>query len=65
MFSHRVKHHKNTSQIFQAEKIFCFYKDTRCNKINQIAAFRVDWYSLISIHKSVCKAMFVMNNLAT
>ena len=33
------------------------YNNTRYNKINQMVALRMAWYSLISIHKSVSRAM--------
>ena len=32
--------------------ILSFYNNLRCNKINHAAALRMDWYSLISTHKS-------------
>ena len=55
MFSQRVKHHRNTPPIFQPAKfLLSFYNDTRCNKINQMAALRMDLYSLISLHKYWC-----------
>ena len=57
MFSQRVKHHKNTPQIFQTEFQLSFSNITRCYKINQMVALRMDWYSLISIHKSASRAM--------
>ena len=57
MFSERVKHHKNTPQIF------------RYNEINQMEALRMVWYSLISIHKSASRAtisecLMILDNLS-
>ena len=57
------KHSSNLS--IKAKFLLSFYNNTRCNKINPIAALRMDWCSLISIHKSAVRAMFVMNTLAT
>ena len=46
MSSQRVKHHKNIPQIYQTVKFsLSFYNDPRCNKINQMAALRMDWHS--------------------
>ena len=57
-FSEREKHHKDIPQIVQTAKFLLrFYNNTRCNKINQMEALRMDWYSLISIHKSLSTAM--------
>ena len=56
MFSQRVNHHKNIPQIYQTATFLSFY-NTRHNKINQIAAFRMDWYLLISIHKFASRAI--------
>ena len=49
------KHSSNFSN--RAKFLLIFYNNTRCNKINQIAARRGDWYSLLFIHKSVTRAM--------
>ena len=49
------KHSSNFSN--RAKLLLSFYNNTRCNKINQMAALRMDWYSLISIHKSSSMAM--------
>ena len=48
---------QNTPQIFQTEFQWRFYNNTRCNKINHMAALRMDWYSLISKHKHASRAM--------
>ena len=53
----RVKHHKNTPQIFQTEFWLSFCNNTRWNKINQMAALRMYWYSLISMHEPVSRAV--------
>ena len=37
--------------------VLSFYTNTRCNKIKQTVALKMDWYLLISIHKSVSRAM--------
>ena len=57
MFLQRVKHHKNTPQIFQTEFWLSFCNNTRWNKINQMAALRMYWYSLISMHEPVSRAV--------
>ena len=49
------KHSSNFSN--RAKLLLSFYNNTRCNKINQMAALRMDWYSLISINKSVSTKM--------
>ena len=49
----------------RAKFLLSFYNNTRCNKINQTAALRMDWYSLLSIHKYASRAMFVMNTSDT
>ena len=46
------KHSSNFSN--RAKLLLSFYNNTRCNKINQMAALRMDWYSLISLHKYWC-----------
>ena len=61
------KHSSNFSN--RAKSLLRFYNNTRCNKINQIAALRMDWYSLISIHKSVFRAivsecLMILDNLS-
>ena len=53
--SQRVKYPKNTPQTFQT--VLSFYNNTRCNKINQMPELKMDWYSLISIHKPASRAM--------
>ena len=45
------------SSIFSNRVLIRFYNKKSCNKINQMAVLRMDWYSLISIHKSVSSAM--------
>ena len=71
MCSPRVKHHKNIAQIYPAAKFFLsFYNNTMCNKINQITAQRMDWYSLKSIHKSesrgiqISECLIILNHLS-
>ena len=49
---------RHSSNLSERAKFFLiFYNNTRCNKINQLVAFRMDWYLLISIHKSSSSAM--------
>ena len=53
----------------RAKFLLSFYNNTRCNKINQMTALRMDWYSLISIRKSVSRAMLseclmILNHLS-
>ena len=49
------KHSSNFSN--RAKLLLSFYNNTRCNKINQMAALRMDWYSLISVYKLAFRAM--------
>ena len=49
------RHSWNLSK--RAKFLLIFYSNTRRKKINQVGAFRMDWYSLISIHKSSSSAM--------
>ena len=49
------KHSSNLSK--RVKFLLVFNNNTRCNKINQVAAFRMDRYSLMSIHKSSSSAM--------
>ena len=42
---------------FSNRVLIKFLYDTRYNKIDQMAGLRMDWYSLISIHKSASRAM--------
>ena len=50
--------HKNPCCTQQTAKLLLsFYYNTRCNKISQMAALRMDWYSLISIHKSASRGI--------
>ena len=56
--SQRVKYYKSTTKIFQTAKfLLSFYNNTGCNEINQMAALRMDWHSLISTYKSSSRAM--------
>ena len=56
MLSQRVMHNKNTLQIFKIfNKLFIITQGAI--KINKMVAFRMDWYSLISIRKLVSRAM--------
>ena len=56
---------KHSNLSIKAKFLLSFYNNRRCNKINPMAARRMDWCSLISIHKSAVRIMFVMNILAT
>ena len=38
-----------------AKILLIFYNNTRCNQVNQMAALRMYWYSLISIHESASR----------
>ena len=49
------RHSSNLSK--RAKFLLIFYNNTRCKKMNQVAAFRMDWYSLISIHEYSSSAM--------
>ena len=49
------KHSSNLSK--RVKFLLVFNNNTRCNKINQVAAFRMDQYSLMSIHKFSSSAM--------
>ena len=64
MFSQRVKYHKGMPWIDQTSKfLLSFYNNTRCNKISQMAVLRMDWYSLISIHKSASRGIQIFECL--
>ena len=45
------------SSNFQTEFELSFYNKARRNKINQMRALKMAWYSLIFIHKTTSKAM--------